>query len=139
MGLLKEFKEFASKGNFFDMAVGVIIGGAVGKIVNALVENVMMPPIAFLTGGKGVSDLFLSLDGESYKSFEKAKEAGAPVIGYGLFLQSLLDFIIIAFVLFLMLKGMNSLRKKQVVTEPEAPKAPTQEELLTEIRDLLKK
>ena len=138
MGFIKEFKEFAIKGNVMDMAVGVIIGGAFGKIVTSLVNDVLMPLIGKLTGGVSFVDLFVNLGDGNYSTLAAAKEAGAAVFAYGQFIQNIIDFIIIAFCIFLMIKGMNKL-KKEKPAEPEAPAGPTQEELLTEIRDLLKK
>ena len=140
MGFIKEFKEFAVKGNVMDMAVGVIIGGAFGKIVTSLVNDVLMPIIGKLTGGISFTDLFVNLGEGNYSTLAAAKEAGAAVFAYGQFIQNILDFIIIAFCIFLMIKGMNKLnRKKEEEPAPEEPKGPTQEELLAEIRDLLKK
>ena len=138
MGFIKEFKEFAMKGNVMDMAVGVIIGGAFGKIVSSLVSDVLMPLIGKLTGGVSFTDLFVNLGEGNYSTLAEAQEAGAAVLAYGQFIQNIIDFIIIAFCIFLMIKGMNKL-KKEKPAEPEAPKGPTQEELLAEIRDLLKK
>ena len=126
------------KGNVMDMAVGVIIGGAFGKIVSSLVNDVLMPLIGKATGGVSFTDLFVNLGDGEYKTLAEAQEAGAAVLAYGQFIQNILDFIIIAFCIFLMIKGMNKL-KKEKPAEPEAPAGPTQEELLTEIRDLLKK
>lgn len=131
MSIIKEFKVFAVKGNVVDMAVGIIIGVAFGKIVTALVAGVIMPPIGVLLGGVDFSDLVIVLK-------EAVGEAPAVVISYGAFLQTLIDFTIIAFTIFMMIKGINSLKKK----EEEAPKAqailPMEVTLLTEIRDLLK-
>ena len=138
MGFISEFKEFAMKGNVMDMAVGVIIGGAFGKIVSSLVSDVLMPLIGKLTGGVSFTDLFVNLGEGQYNTLAEAQEAGAAVLAYGQFIQNIIDFIIIAFCIFLMIKGMNKL-KKEKPAEPEAPKGPTQEELLAEIRDLLKK
>ena len=138
MGFIKEFKEFAVKGNVMDMAVGVIIGGAFGKIVTSLVNDVLMPLIGKLTGGISFTDLFVNLGDGNYQTLAAAQEAGAAVLAYGQFIQNIIDFIIIAFCIFLMIKGMNKL-KTQEEPAPEAPAGPTQEELLTEIRDLLKK
>ena len=138
MGFIKEFKEFAMKGNVMDMAVGVIIGGAFGKIVSSLVSDVLMPLIGKLTGGVSFTDLFVNLGEGQYNTLAEAQEAGAAVLAYGQFIQNIIDFIIIAFCIFLMIKAMNKL-KKEKPAEPEAPKGPTQEELLAEIRDLLKK
>ena len=139
MGFIKEFKEFAMKGNVMDMAVGVIIGGAFGKIVTSLVGDVLMPLISMATGGISFVDLFVNLSGdEKYKTLAEAQEAGASVFAYGQFIQNIIDFIIIALCIFLMIKGMNKMKKKEEPA-PEAPAGPTQEELLTEIRDLLAK
>ena len=138
MGFIKEFKEFAMKGNVMDMAVGVIIGGAFGKIVTSLVNDVLMPIISLATGGMDFTNLFVNLsDDTKYATLAAAQEAGASVFAYGQFIQNIIDFIIIAFCIFLMIKGMNKL-KKQEEPAPEAPSGPTQEELLAEIRDLLK-
>ena len=138
MGFIKEFKEFAMKGNVMDMAVGVIIGGAFGKIVTSLVSDVLMPLISVATGGISFTDLFVNLsDDVKYKTLAEAQEAGASVFAYGKFIQNIIDFIIIALFIFLMIKAMNKMKKKEEPA-PEAPKGPTQEELLTEIRDLLK-
>jgi large conductance mechanosensitive channel len=137
MGFVKEFKEFAMKGNVMDMAVGVIIGGAFGKIVTSLVGDILMPLISVATGGVSFVDLFVNLSGGTAKTLAEAKEAGDAVFAYGQFIQNIIDFIIIALCIFLMIKAMNKLKKKEEPA-PEAPKGPTQEELLTEIRDLLK-
>ena len=137
MGFISEFKEFAMKGNVMDMAVGVIIGGAFGKIVTSLVNDVLMPVISLATGGIDFTDLFVNLGEGNYATLAAAKEAGAAVLAYGQFIQNVIDFIIIAFCIFLMIKAMNKMKKKEEPA-PEAPKGPTQEELLAEIRDLLK-
>ena len=139
MGFIKEFKEFALKGNVMDMAVGVIIGGAFGKIVSSLVEDVLMPVISLATGGVDFNNLFVNLGEGSYTTLAAAKEAGASVLAYGTFIQNVFDFIIIALCIFLMIKAMNKLNRKKEEPAPEAPAGPTQEELLAEIRDLLKK
>ena len=137
MGFIKEFKEFAVKGNVMDMAVGVIIGGAFGKIVTSLVNDVLMPIVGKLTGGISFTDLFVTLGDGEFKTLAAAQEAGAAVLAYGQFIQNIIDFLIVAFCIFLMIKGMNNLNKKKE-EEPAAPAGPTQEELLGEIRDLLK-
>ena len=138
MGFIKEFKEFAMKGNVMDMAVGVIIGGAFGKIVTSLVGDILMPIISVATGGIDFTNLFVNLsDDVKYKTLAEAQEAGASVFAYGQFIQNIFDFIIIAFCIFLMIKAMNKMKKEEPAA-PEAPAGPTQEELLTEIRDLLK-
>ena len=140
MGFVKEFKEFAMKGNVMDMAVGVIIGGAFGKIVSSLVNDVIMPPIGWLIGGIDFKDLSIKLPVNPL-----TPDQDPVTIKYGQFLQTTLDFIIVAFCIFLLIKGINklsSLKKKEddaaAAAAAEEPKGPTQEELLTEIRDLLK-
>ncbi len=132
MSMTQEFKEFAAKGNVVDMAVGVIIGTAFGKIVSSFVADVVMPPIGILVGGVDFSKLAVTLQ-------EATATAPAVVISYGKFIQTLVDFIIIAGVIFLVVKGINSMKRKAEAA-PAAPAAPpAQEVLLTEIRDLLKK
>ena len=138
MGFIKEFKEFAMKGNVMDMAVGVIIGGAFGKIVTSLVNDILMPIIGQVTGNVSFVDLFVNFSGGSAKTLAAAQEAGASVFAYGQFIQNIIDFLIVAFCIFMMIKAMNKLNKKKE-EEPAAPAGPTQEELLAEIRDLLKK
>lgn len=138
MGMIKEFKEFAMKGNVVDMAVGIIIGGAFGKIISSFVADVVMPPIGLALGGVNFSQLFVSLAGE-YATLAEAVEAGAPVIKYGQFIQTVVDFIIIAFVIFMVVKAMNAAKKKEE-EKPAAPAAPPEDiVLLREIRDSLKK
>lgn len=135
-GLLQEFKEFALKGNVVDMAVGVVIGGAFGKIVSSLVADVIMPPIGYITGGVNFSDLKYVM--EAAKVDATGAEVAEVAINYGAFLQTILDFLIIAICIFSVIKAMNSLKKKEEEA-PEAPAAPSNEEvLLSEIRDLLK-
>ena len=111
--MLKEFKEFAMKGNMVDMAIGIIIGAAFGKIVSSLVSDILMPPIGKMMGGVDFSNLFYSLSGGTYPSLAAAKAAGAATINYGVFLNTAVDFVIIAFVLFMIVKGMNSMKKKE--------------------------
>lgn len=139
---IQEFKDFAVKGNAVDMAVGVIIGGAFGKIVTSLVNDVLMPVVSLCTGGVDFTNLFVKLSGEgTYNTLAEAQEAGASVMAYGQFIQNIVDFLIVAFCIFLMIKGMNKLNKKKEEEPAPAPEppAPTKEEtLLTEIRDLLK-
>jgi large conductance mechanosensitive channel len=117
--MFKEFKEFAMKGNVLDMAIGVIIGGAFGKIVTSLVSDVLMPPLGLVLGKVDFSSLFLNLSGTPQPSLAAAKAAGAPTVNYGVFLQTVLDFIIIAFVIFMIVKQVNRLKT------PAAPGAPT--------------
>jgi large conductance mechanosensitive channel len=118
--MLKEFKEFAMRGNVLDMAVGIIIGAAFGKIVSSLVSDVLMPPIGMVLGKVDFSSLFINLSGQSYPSLAVAKSAGAPTVNYGVFLQTVFDFLIVAFVIFLVVRQVNQWTKK-----PEAPAAPT--------------
>ncbi len=110
--MLKEFKEFVMRGNVLDLAIGIIIGAAFGKIVTSFVNDILMPPFGLLLGQVNFNNLFLSLNGQSYASVEAAKAAGAPTINYGLFTQTIIDFLIIAFVIFLIVKQVNRLRKK---------------------------
>ncbi|GJL93795.1 MAG: large-conductance mechanosensitive channel [Hyphococcus sp.] len=138
MGMIKEFQEFAVKGNVVDMAVGIIIGGAFGTIVKSLVSDVIMPPIGKLMGGVDFSDLFINLTDIQYESLAAANEAGAPVIAYGSFINNVISFLIVAFAVFLLVKGINNLKKKEEEA-PAAPPEPTKTEvLLEEIRDALK-
>lgn len=134
--MIKEFKEFAVKGNVLDMAVGIIIGGAFGKIVSSFVTDVLMPPIGLLIGKVNFSNLFLNLSGKDIASLDEAKKAGLATLNYGLFLNTVIDFTIVAFVIFLIVKQMNKLK---AAPAPAAAPEPTKEEkLLEEIRDLLK-
>lgn len=137
MGLIKEFKEFAVKGNVVDMAVGIIIGGAFGKIVSSFVNDVIMPPIGKLIGGVNFTDLKIVLSDAVVANGEVVTPEVA--ILYGSFIQTVIDFLIIAFVIFMAIKAINKL-KREKPAEPEAPAAPPADvQLLTEIRDLLKK
>ena len=137
--MLKEFKAFAMRGNVVDMAVGIIIGAAFGRIVSSFVNDVVMPPLGQLIGGLDFSNLFVTLGEGAYESLAAAEEAGAPVIKYGLFINNVLDFLIVAFVIFLAIKGMNKLKREQEAAPPPPPPGPSDEvKLLTEIRDALK-
>lgn len=140
MSILKEFREFAVKGNAVDLAVGIIIGAAFGKIVSSLVEDVIMPPIGYMLGGVDFSGLFITLTGQDFPSLQAAKDAGAPVIGYGTFANTVINFLIVAFAVFLLVKWINRMRRMVGMDEPsvEVPPPPRQEVLLEEIRDLLK-
>lgn len=131
MGMLKEFKEFAVRGNVVDMAVGIIIGAAFGKIVSSLVADVVMPPIGALLGGVDFSGLAFTVK-------EAAGEAPAVVISYGKFIQTVIDFTIIAFAIFILVKAINTLKRKEEAAPPAPAAPPAQEVLLAEIRDLLK-
>ena len=138
--MLKEFKEFAMRGNVVDMAVGIIIGAAFGKIVTSLVNDIIMPPIGLLVGNVDFSQLFVNLSDGAYSTLAEAQEAGAATINYGIFLQAVFDFIIVAFAIFMVVKQMNRWKKQEQAAPPPAPPKPTKDqELLTEIRDLLKK
>lgn len=139
MSMMQEFKEFAMKGNVLDMAVGVVIGGAFGKIVNSLVSDVIMPPIGMLLGGVDFSQLYMNLGSTAYETLEAAEKAGAPVIKYGAFINTVLDFVIIAWAIFMVVKAINRL-KREAPPAPAAPAAPPEDVLLLrEIRDALKK
>jgi large conductance mechanosensitive channel len=137
--MVKEFKEFAVKGNVVDMAVGIIIGGAFGTIVKSLVSDVIMPPIGLLLGGVDFSNLFLTLGSGSYDSLEAAQAAGAATINYGLFFDNVISFLIVAFAVFMLVKSINSLKKKEEAKPAEAPKPSAEVVLLTQIRDLMAK
>jgi large conductance mechanosensitive channel len=133
--MLEEFKKFVMRGNVLDMAVGIIVGAAFKDVVTAFTEGLMMPPIGLLVGGVDFSNLFITLSGGPYESLAAAQEAGAAVIRYGSFINTLIDFLIVAFAVFLLVKGVNSLQRKK--DEAPAP-PPAQEQLLAEIRDLLR-
>lgn len=139
MSLLKEFKDFAMKGNVVDMAVGIIIGAAFGKIVSSLVNDVLMPPLGMLLGGVNFTELKATIKDASVDA--AGNVVNAVTINYGTFIQVIIDFLIVAFAIFMLIKAMNSLKKKkEEAPAPAAPPAPSAEEtLLTEIRDLLKK
>ncbi len=137
--MLKEFKDFAMRGNVVDMAVGIIIGAAFGTIVKSLVNDVIMPPIGLLLGGVDFTDFFITLSGGSYASLEAAKEAGAVTLNYGSFINTVISFVIVAFAVFLLIKQINRLNKKEEEAPAEPPAPPKEEVLLEEIRDILKK
>lgn len=135
--MFQEFKKFAMRGNVVDMAVGIIIGAAFGKIISSLVNDVIMPPIGMLMGSVDFSQLYINLGDTVYESLALAQEAGAPTINYGVFLNHVLDFLIVAFAIFMVIRGMNKL-KKQEEEKPAEPAKPSEEVvLLTEIRDAL--
>jgi len=136
MRILKEFKDFALKGNAMELAIGVIIGASFGKIVSSLVEDVLMPFIFIFTGGVSFKELYFATDGKHYESLAKAKEAGANIISYGNFMQSILDFTIIAFCIFLIVKLIITHKKKEETSAVAS--ISTTDALLTEIRDSLK-
>ncbi len=126
MKILDEFKAFVMRGNVVDMAVGVIIGAAFGKIVSSLVNDVIMPPIGLILGGVDFGNLFISLRGVAYQSLAEAQAAGAPTLNYGVFLNNVINFLIVAFVIFILIQQVNKLQK--LGTKPDDPKAPTTRE-----------
>ncbi|NNK04195.1 MAG: large-conductance mechanosensitive channel protein MscL [Xanthomonadales bacterium] len=132
MGMMSEFKDFAMRGNVVDMAVGIVIGGAFGKIVSSFVNDVLMPPIGMMMGGVDFSDLSVVLQ-------EAAGDVAAVTLNYGSFIQTVVDFIIIAFAIFMVIKAMNNMKKKEEEAPAAPPKPSAEVELLTEIRDSLKK
>lgn len=133
--MLKEFRDFAMRGNVIDLAIGIIIGAAFTTVVNSLVKDIIMPPIGYLMNGIDFSNLFISLTGGDYPSLKAAEDAGAATINYGLFINAIINFLIVAFAIFIVVKQINRFRK-QAPAEPAAPTA--SEKLLTEIRDLLR-
>jgi large conductance mechanosensitive channel len=122
--MFKEFKEFAVRGNVIDLAVGVIIGAAFGKIVTSLVDDILMPPLGMLIGRVDFTNLFIDLSGGNYQTLEQAKEAGAATINYGLFLNNLLSFLLVAFAVFLIVRWINRLRRQETPAEPVAKECP---------------
>ncbi len=136
--MLNEFKKFAMRGNVVDMAVGIVIGTAFGAIVKSLVSDVIMPPLGLVLGKVDFSQLFVNLSGTEYPSLAAAQEAGAATINYGLFINAVVNFVIVAFAIFMVVKGMNSLQKKAEEKPEEPPKPSAEVQLLTEIRDSLK-
>lgn len=137
--MLQEFKEFALRGNVVDMAVGIVIGAAFSTIVKSLVEDIIMPPIGVITGGVDFSNIFVALNGESYASLALAREAGAPTLNIGLFINNVISFVIVAFVLFMAIKAMNQLRRKQEEAPQTEPPPSREVQLLEDIRDALVK
>ncbi len=120
--MLQEFKEFALRGNVVDMAVGIIIGAAFSTIVRSLVDDIVMPPLGVVTGGVDFSNMFIALNGQDYPSLAAARQAGAPTINFGLFINNVITFLIVAFVLFMVVKAMNQLRRKQEVEDRTTPR-----------------
>lgn len=136
--MFKEFKEFIARGNVIDMAVGIIMGAAFTAIVNSMVGDLIMPVIGVLTSGVDFADKYFTLNGETYASLKAAKDAGAPVMTYGVFINAVINFMIISFVVFLLVKGVNRLKRQIESQSAAAPVAPPADVvLLTEIRDLL--
>jgi len=122
--MLKEFKDFAMKGNVIDMAVGIVIGGAFGKIVSSFVKDVVMPPIGMLTGGMDFTNIFTDLSGKNYATLGEAQEAGAATINWGIFGNTLIDFVIIAFAIFMVVRQMNKLKKQPPPADPTTKDCP---------------
>ena len=138
--MLKEFKAFAMRGNVVDMAVGIIIGAAFGRIVSSMVNDIIMPPIGLMMGNLDFSNLYINLGDGDFASLAAAEEAGAPIVKYGLFINNVLDFIIVAFAIFMVIRAMNKMKKAEEEAPPPAPPEPSDEvKLLTEIRDALKR
>ena len=140
--MLKEFKEFAAKGNMLDMAVGIVIGAAFATIISSLVNDIIMPPIGMVLGGVDFSELFVVIgQGDPagpYATLAAAKESGAVTINWGLFVNALITFVIIAFALFMVIKGFNSMKREEEAAPAAPPEPSAEEKLLTEIRDLLR-
>jgi len=136
MSIVQEFKAFAMRGNVVDLAVAVVIGGAFGKIVNSLVQDIVMPVVGSMTGGVDFKQLYLNLGSQTFASLEAAEKAGAPLVKYGAFINSMVDFVIIALVIFLVVKAINSLKREEEAAPAAAPEDVV---LLREIRDSLKK
>jgi large conductance mechanosensitive channel len=124
MGFIGEFKEFAVKGNVIDMAVGIIIGAAFGSIVNSLVKDVIMPPIGLIMGGINFADMFVALDGKTYATLAEAQAAAAPTINYGLFINSVISFIIVALAIFVLIKQINAMKKQPAPADPDTKECP---------------
>ena len=122
--MLKEFRDFAMRGNVIDLAVGVVIGAAFGKIVTSFVNDVLMPPIGLLLGKVDFSSLFISLNGQTYASLTEAQAAGAPTLNYGLFINAIIDFLIVAFVIFLFIRGINRMHKPAPAAAPTTKECP---------------
>lgn len=137
--MFEEFKKFVTRGNVIDLAVGIIMGTAFTAIVSSLVSDVIMPPIGLLLGGIDFSDFFVSLDMKHYATLAAAKAAGAVTINYGLFINAVIKFLIVAFAVFLLVKQVNRLQARLLAGKEEAPALTVDQKLLTEIRDLLKK
>ncbi|WPR72489.1 large conductance mechanosensitive channel protein MscL [Flavobacterium sp. NG2] len=138
MGFFSDFKASLMKGDVLSLATAVVIGGAFGKVIGSAVEDIIMPIVGLLTGGVDFTTKFISLDGNSYETLDAAKEAGAAVLTYGNLVQAVINFVIIAFFVFVVLRAAEAMKKKEEAA-PAPPAGPTQEELLTQIRDLLKK
>lgn len=139
MSMMQEFKEFAMRGNVVDLAIGVIIGGAFGKIVDSLVKDVIMPVVGKILGGVDFKHLYINLGGQDFETLEAAEKAGAPLIKYGAFINTVVDFVIVAFVIFMVIKAINKMKREQPAAPAEPPATPEDVLLLREIRDSLRK
>ncbi len=136
--MLKEFKEFAMRGNLLDLAFAVILGAAFSPIIASLVNDIVMPPIGLLLGGVDFTNLFITLKGGAFATLADAQAAGAVTINYGLFINAIINFLIVAFVVFLIVRQVNRMKKKEAAAPPAPPAPSNEEKLLAEIRDLLK-
>ena len=136
--MLKEFKEFAVRGNVIDLAVGIIIGAAFTTVVNSLVKDIIMPPIGYIMNGIDFSNFFFVLKGDAYPSLKAAQDAGAVTVNYGVFINACINFLIVAFAVFILVKQVNRFRKQEAAAPAEPPAPTTSEKLLMEIRDALK-
>lgn len=130
--MFKEFREFAMRGNVLDLAIGIILGSAFGAIVASLVADIIMPVVGLLVGGVDFSSLFIDLSGEGYATLAAAQEAGAATLNYGLFINTIINFLIVAFSIFMMVKGINSLQREEEAAKEEAPAEPDAQERLIE-------
>jgi len=139
MSFVQEFKEFAMRGNVVDLAVGVVIGTAFGKIVTSLVQDVIMPPLGAVLGGVDFKHLYISLSSQTFETLAEAEKAGVPLIKYGTFIQAIVDFVIIAFAIFMAVKAINRLKRQEEAAPAEPPPTPEEVILLREIRDALRK
>jgi large conductance mechanosensitive channel len=137
--MLKEFKEFAMRGNVVDMAVGIVIGAAFTSIVKSLVGDVMMPIVGLVTGGVDFTNVFITLKGGEFETLKAAQDAGAVTLNVGLFINAIISFVIVAFALFMLIKGMNTMKRKEEEAPKEDPPPPREVQLLEEIRDALVK
>ena len=136
--MLKEFRDFAMRGNVIDLAIGIIIGAAFTTVVNSLVKDIIMPPIGYIMNGIDFSNFFVVLKGEEYPSLKAAQDAGAVTINYGVFINACINFLIVAFAVFILVKQVNRFRKQEAAAPAEPPAPTASEKLLIEIRDLLK-
>lgn len=139
MSFVQEFKEFAMRGNVVDLAVGVVIGAAFGKIVTSLVQDVIMPPLGAVLGGVDFKHLYVTLSNQTFETLAEAEKAGVPLIKYGVFIQTIVDFVIVAFAIFVAVKAINKLKRQEEAAPAEPPPTPEDVILLREIRDVLKK